>query len=95
VSRLDKLASQIEDLYLTNRYESGNDYYKFLPTQGEDPSLKVTRGNDSGRYRFRSAALASGRLREVSGAITPAGSKGAGSPSASARSSMSARIYAQ
>ncbi|WP_437930175.1 DUF262 domain-containing protein [Sorangium sp. So ce291] len=36
---LDKLASQIEDLYLTNRYESGNDYFKLLPTQGEDPSL--------------------------------------------------------
>jgi uncharacterized protein with ParB-like and HNH nuclease domain len=39
VSSLDKLASQIEDLYLTNRYESGNDYYKLLPTQAEDPSL--------------------------------------------------------
>lgn len=38
-SGLDKLASQIEDLYLTNRYESGNDYYKLLPTQGEDPSF--------------------------------------------------------
>lgn len=39
LSGLDKLASQIEDLYLTNRYESGNDYYKLLPTQSEDPSL--------------------------------------------------------
>lgn len=38
VSGLEKLASQIEDLYLTNRYESGNDYYKLLPTQGEEPS---------------------------------------------------------
>lgn len=36
---------------MTNRYQSGNDHYKLLPTQGEDPSLsdrenfmRITRG---------------------------------------------------
>lgn len=56
VSGNENLASQIQDLYLTNRYQSGNDHYKLLPTQGEDPSLsdresfmRVTRGG--GRTR--------------------------------------------
>ncbi|MEI7892634.1 MAG: DUF4268 domain-containing protein [Myxococcales bacterium] len=35
-SGLTKLADQTEGLYLTNRYESGNEFYKLLPTQGED-----------------------------------------------------------
>ncbi len=50
---LDKLASQIEDSYLTNRYESGNDHFKLLPTQGEDPNssdrenfMRIVRGED-------------------------------------------------
>lgn len=30
-----KLANQIEDLYLFNKYSDGNDYYKLLPTQGD------------------------------------------------------------
>lgn len=30
-----RLANQIEDLYLFNKYSDGNDYYKFLPTQGD------------------------------------------------------------
>lgn len=33
----DKLAGQIHDLYLTNRYQEGPDQYKLYPTQGEDP----------------------------------------------------------
>ena len=33
-----KLASEIEDLYLTNKYGDGNDYFKLLPTQGEVPA---------------------------------------------------------
>lgn len=30
-----RLSNQIEDLYLFNKYSDGNDYYKFLPTQGD------------------------------------------------------------
>ncbi len=50
---LDKLASQIEHSYLTNRYESGNDYFKLLPTQGKDPNssdrenfMRIVRGDE-------------------------------------------------
>jgi uncharacterized protein with ParB-like and HNH nuclease domain len=50
---LDKLAAEIEDSYLTNRYASGNDHFKLLPTQGEDPNssdrenfMRFVRGED-------------------------------------------------
>ena len=40
------LAAQIEDLLLTNRYQSGNDVYKLLPTQGDRASfIDIVRGD--------------------------------------------------
>ncbi|MBK6688355.1 MAG: DUF262 domain-containing protein [Deltaproteobacteria bacterium] len=32
-----KLASRVHELYLTNRYQDGQDQYKLLPTQGDEP----------------------------------------------------------
>lgn len=41
-----KLANQIEDLYLFNKYADGNDYYKLLPTQGDrDDFFKMLIGD--------------------------------------------------
>lgn len=34
----EKLPDQIQDLYLINRYQDGDDAYKMLPTQGEEPA---------------------------------------------------------
>lgn len=34
----EKLASRIQEMYLTNRYQDGLDQYKLLPTQGNEPT---------------------------------------------------------
>lgn len=52
---MERVAAQLEDSYLTNRYESGNDFYKLLPTQSEDPNssdresfMRIVRGEGDG-----------------------------------------------
>lgn len=47
-----RLADRVQDL-ITNRHEDGNDHFKLLPTQGEDP-------NDSDRDAFIRLVRASG-----------------------------------
>jgi uncharacterized protein with ParB-like and HNH nuclease domain len=50
----EKLAARIQDLYLTNRFQDGNDQYKLLPTQGKDSQgdranfIAIVEGNAEG-----------------------------------------------
>ncbi len=61
----DRLANQIHDLYLTNQYQDGSDFYKLLPTKGTEASggdradfvsivqrQSPANGNISRAYRF-------------------------------------------